>query len=713
MPKLLDFPPSTYDDWRKEAEDSLKGAPFDKKLVSTTAEGILTQPIYNKTDIVGLPHLGGVPGVPPFLRGCTAAGALTRPPLIAQEIPAFLAKDFNSSLRSDIERGQTAVRLVPDKATREGLDPDLALESEVASGGVSLSCIEDIARALEGIDTEKTPVFFSAGSAALPLFALLIGALQRVGRDPRTLRGGIEFDPSATLARRGALPFELERVYRELAALNRWAASGAPGFRTLVADSTPWHDAGADAVQELAFALASGADTLRRLGKFGFETDQLASRVYFVMGVGSDFFMEIAKFRAARLLWHRILVAFGGSGEPGLPLHARTSRWNKTFLDSHTNMLRSTTEAFSAYVAGVEAVTVGGFDEIFRMPDEFSRRIARNTQIILGEECSLNRIIDPVGGAYYPEWLTDQVARKAWALFQEIEAQGGMMQAVLAGYPQSLTAKSADARQAALAQRRRNMVGVNIYANAAEGFLPDDTSPERAAHISEIRRKIRQKSSERRISAEHGEAIETLEKLSGLLGSMDEDLIETAVDAALHGATLGEITKTLRASSSSSISAIQIKPRRAADQFERIRLATEARRVRTGVRPKIFLACFGPLRQHKARADFSRSFLETGGFEVVAGKGVPAPEDAVRLAIEVNPEAVVICSTDETYPEIVPTFAREVKRRKPSIVVLLAGAPGENETAFREAGVDDFIHLRANCRDALVALQERITGSQF
>lgn len=712
MSKLLDFPPASYEDWRQEAEASLKGAPFEKKLITPTAEGISTQPIYNKSDLEGLAHLGGVPGRPPFLRGCTAAGPLANPPLIAQEIPALTAKDFNTALRSDLERGQTAVRLVPDKATREGLDPDLAIEGDVASGGVSLSSVEDFARALDGVDPAKTPLFLSAGSAALPLFALLLAALRKSGRNPSALRGGIEFDPSATLARRGSIPFELDRAYSELAAITRWAESHAPSFRTLAADSTPWHDAGANAVEELAFALASGADTLRRLGRLGFETGQLAPRIHFVMGAGSDFFMEIAKFRAARLLWHRILTAFGGSGGPGLPIHARTSRWNKTFLDPHTNMLRTTTEAFSAYISGVEAVTVGAFDETFRLPDEFSRRIARNTQIILGEECSLNRIIDPAGGAYYPEWLTDQVARKAWALFQEIEAKGGMAQAVLDGFPQSVTAKSADARQAAIAQRRRSMVGVNMYANASETFLPGDNAPDRAAAIAETRRKLRQKGAERRVAAEHGEAIETLEKLAGLLGSPAESLIESAADAALHGATLGEISKTLRASSSGTTSAPQLKPRRAAEQFERLRLATEARKAAAGSRPKVFLACFGPLKQHKARADFSRSFLEPGGFEVILGKGVPGPEDAVRLALDSGAEAVVICSTDETYPELVPPFAREIKRRKPSVVVLLAGAPGEHEAAFREAGVDDFIHLRANCRDALASLQQRIWGAQ-
>lgn len=701
---LTEFPKTSYEEWRKEAESSLKGAPFDKKLVTTTAEGITTQPIYNASDIADLPHLGSLPGSAPFVRGNSEGGYKANPWFIAQEIPALSAKEFNAALRSDLQRGQTAVYLTLDRASRAGLDPDQALESDIGWGGVSVASLEDMTNALDGIELSAVPLYLRGGSAILTSFAMLVAALKKTGRDPKTLTGAMVADPVGELASQGKLPIPLKRAFAEVAAIIKWSAANSPGFRPIGIGTVRWNDAGATATEELAFGIATAVQSIRSLGEEELAPSAIADKFVLHMGIGSDFFTEICKFRAARLLWANVTDAFGVQGAGGIPIIARTGRWNKSHLDPYVNMLRTTTEAFSAVLGGVEALSVGGFDEVIRPPDEFSRRIARNTQIILGEECSLQQIIDPAGGAWYLEWLTNQLAGKAWEIFQKIEAAGGMAKAVVDGLPQEIAAKSQTSRLEAIAKRKQVMVGVNMYANPGEEFL----EPTPVAQVVQHRRKLRAKVGEFRISSEHSAELNVLAKLASVLEANEDAAVETAADAVLHGATLGELTRTLHAQHDGDSAAPFIKTTRAAAPYELIRMATESRRIASGVRPKVFLANMGPLAQHKARADFSRSFFEPGGFDVLSGAGLPMPADAAKAALESGAEIVVICSTDDTYPEIVPALVTPLKEANPKLFIVLAGFPEEHIESFKQAGVDEFIHLRANNLGVLSSIQKAL-----
>ncbi len=458
----------------------------------------------------------------------------------------------------------------------------------------------------------------------------------------------------------------------------------------------------------MAFAVATGLESLRRLLAEGLPLESVTDKFLLHMGVGSEFFVELCKFRAACVLWAKVTSAFGLSKPANIPIIARTSRWNKSLLDPYVNMLRTTTEAFSAVLGGVEALSVGGFDEIIRQPDEFSRRLSRNTQIILGEECSLMEIIDPAGGAWYPEWLTHQLATKAWEIFQQIEATGGMAKAVLEGIPQSMVGDKQKAALDAVAKRRKVLVGVNLYANAAEKPL----SRVLHDHLPAIRAKLRARVAEIRISSDHETEQAILERLAEVLSSKAENAVETAADAVLAGATLGELTRTLQAGQS-PVKAPAIPVGRAAAEFEAVRAAAESHLSSTGRRPLVFLATMGPLAQHKARADFSRSFFEPGGFEVVSKGRYQTPEEAVADAAAVRPDVVVLCSTDETYPDLVPPLASGLKALSPAPVIVLAGWPAEHVEAFRAAGVDEFIHIRANVLQTLSAIQERLWGEEL
>ncbi|MCA9962144.1 MAG: acyl-CoA mutase large subunit family protein, partial [Anaerolineales bacterium] len=427
-PLFADFHTATYDEWYETTVASLKGKPF-AKLIAHTYEDIDLRPLYRAEDIADLPYLDNLPGQFPYLRGTNADGYLAQPWLIAQEIADGTPQAFNEALLRDLARGQTAVNLIPDSRTQQGLDPQQAAAGQ---NGVSLSSVADLAAAFAGVNLVETPVFIRAGSGALSLAALLLAYAQQSGVDLAALRGSLEADPLGELAQHGVLPLPLEKAFAELALLVQGTAEFAPNLQAITVHGYPYADGGASAVQELAFVLATAVSYLRELQKHDLDVETMAASMQVAFSIGGDFFMEIAKLRAARMLWAQMIAAFGGGdAAQKLTLHGRTQRYNKTLTDAYVNMLRGTTEAFAAAVGGVDSLHVAPFDEEIAPVGEnsrrefsrreFSRRIARNAQIILQEEANLTKLIDPAGGSWYVEWLTDQVAQRAWALFQEVE----------------------------------------------------------------------------------------------------------------------------------------------------------------------------------------------------------------------------------------------------------------------------------------------------
>lgn len=371
------------------------------------------------------------------------------------------------------------------------------------------------------------------------------------------------------------------------------------------------HEAGGTAVQEVAFAWTRGLEILREAVDAGEPVDKAASRVRFVFAAGGEFFVIVAKLRAARFGWARIVTACGGSEDAArMVLHARTSLWQQSSLDPHTNILRSTSAAYAAVLGGCDSLAVSPYDEIFREPDEFSKRIALNTQRILREECHAAAVADPAGGSWFVENLTKELAEAAWTRFQN----PGMDDVPAA----------AESQRESLSKRRRVMIGVNQYANPAEKPV---------------------------------------------------SLARSAAEGRL------------------------------ATEFEQLRGAARAYAEKHGGAPKIFLLTMGPVKQHKARADFVRGFLEPGGFEVVYPPGFGSPAEAVKAAGESGALAAVLCSTDETYPDLVPSVLGGMKGAMP---VILAGHPAEHIESFKAAGIADFIHLKADCGAFLAAWQKKL-----
>jgi methylmalonyl-CoA mutase len=702
---LGEFPAVCYDDWKKIVETELKGAPFEKRMFSSTYEGITLKPIYRSEDVANLAHVHSFPGRAPFVRGASAVGYLQHPWDISQEIHCSSPAEFNQAARNSLSRGLNALNMVLDKATRDGHDPDWALPEDVGCGGLSIATVEDLGKALEGIDLEKVSLFVRSGASAMP-FAVLLAALLRKRKQPASgLHGCVEMDPLGVLSHEGSLPQSLAGAYREMAALTRWAVAQAPNLQTICAHSRAWHEAGANAVQELAFTLATGVEYLREMGERELEANVVGPRVRFAITVGENFFMEIAKLRALRMLWSCAVEAFGGDAKAQRAcLHVRTSHWNKTVYDAHNNILRATVEAFAGAAGGCDSMQVGAFDEVFRQPDDFSQRLARNTQLVLQKECELAHVIDPAGGSWYVESLTAELARRAWSLFQEIEKRGGMAAALAAGFPQAAVAATAAEKIKAVRQRRQSIIGVNQYANARE------KAPEVSAAEPEPfhQHRVRQIASYR-TSMEDAENEAVLAKLADIIGLKDVELFDAAVEAALAGATLGEIVRALRIHDRPCEPVRPVRLTRPALAFEKLRAASERYALGHGGPPRVFLCNMGELKEHKARADFARGFFAAGGFEVISSGALATPADAAAAFGKSEAPVAVICSTDERYPVLVPLLTEAIHAQSPRAILILAGYPAEQVEAHKKAGIDEFIHVRADAVEVLGKIQ-RLLG---
>ncbi|MGE9296097.1 MAG: methylmalonyl-CoA mutase family protein [Puniceicoccales bacterium] len=690
---LAEFEHASYEAWRSAAEALLKGAPFDKIMRTPTPEGITLQPIYRREDLVNAPAAQTMPGSDGFTRGASPGGYREQPWRIAQEIPYGDPTELNRALLHDLARGQDAINLIFDIATMKGVDPDAAPDGDVAACGLSIASLPDMRKALNGVFPTAVPIYFQSGCSGLVLHTFFRAWLSEQNEVQLTaVDGGIGMDPLAYLARAGELPAPLSQLLDEMAVVARDNAAHMPKFTTAGVSGMPYHCAGGSATQELAAVLASGLEYLRALTERGLSVNEAARQIHFTLSVGPNFFMEIAKFRAARPLWAKIVAALGGDeSAQAMRLNARTGLNNKTRHDPYVNMLRTTTEALGAVIGGVESLCVGTFDEIIRSPNEFSRRIARNTQIILQEECELTGVVDPAGGSWFVENLTQQVAEAAWKIFQEIEKEGGMSSALQSGFVQQSINAAAEKKSTLVGQRRLALVGTNQYPNLTEKPLEAPTP-----NFAALRKRRALESTNHRLCADTHADKNLLEQLADIQRSEPSQLISKLIKAAKSGATLGELVKTLRNAGGNRITVERLPDRRLAEIYERLRDAADVYRSKNGHGPKLFLINLGILKRHKLRADFTRSFFETGGFEIIYSQGFSEAETAVGALKESGAKLAVICGTDDDYVAQLPTFAQSIKAALPDVKLILAGFPGEHEATYREAGLDDYIFVKSD-----------------
>jgi methylmalonyl-CoA mutase len=689
---LSEFPATSPEEWRDAAEKLLKGKPFDKVMTRQTPEGIRLEPIFRKEILDGLPATNTMPGFDGYLRGTSAAGYLGKPWEIAQELPYGTPSEFNDAARADLMRGQNSLNVLLDIATLKGLDPDSAQVGEVGACGLSLACLKDIETAFKEIMPEAVSFHIRSGSSGLSVGALFFAWLKKQGAELKKVKGSLGMDPIAVKAASGQLPAKLEELLSEQAIAANYCSKQAPGIRAVGVSGLPYHQAGASSVEELAICLATGATYLNEMIERGMSVDDAAQQIRFSFCIGPNFFMEISKLRAARVLWAQVVKAFGGNAESQkIVMHARTGLYNKTQKDPYVNMLRTTTEALSGAIGGVDSMCVGNFDEVTRVPDTFSRRISRNTQIILQEECELTAVVDPAGGSWAVEWLTNEVCEKTWDLFKTIEAEGGVIEAIKSGYIAKMIESTAKQNEALLGSRRTSLVGTNVYPNLQEKELEANE-----VDYAEIRKQRAREIAAARMELDEASDAAVMDVLGKIVDSSPEDLIPTLISAVEAGATIGEINKTIRAAVESDDAITPLPTTRLATKYEALRAASAKFAEKTGHAPAIFLTNLGALRRHKARADFTKGFFQSGGFEVTSPAGFETPEDAVAALKESKAGITVVCGTDDDYAEKFADYAKAIKAALPEVQVLLAGYPGDNEAAYKEAGMDDFIFIKSD-----------------
>jgi methylmalonyl-CoA mutase len=645
---LSEFPEHTYEQWHAAAEALLKGAPFEKLLVSKTYEDITIQPIYRREDIATLEHRKQFPGSDSLVRGSHAGGFLKAGWEVSQELSACKPEKLNTLIHEGLNGGQSELNITKMEA---------------------LENLSDITTALRGVAVDAISTCFHSGTDSLAIAALYFAAAKTSGLDSKDLRASFDNDPIADLVTNGALNTSLSNRFDHIAALTEYAGKNAPGVRTITVQGDIYHNAGATATQELGYITATLVSYIEEMKARGLAPASVFPHIRVRLAVGSDYFMEIAKIRAARWLWSKVAAAYGVKNAP-VHIHASTSKWNKTTYDAHTNMLRVTAEAFAAVVGGADSLHIGPYDEISGHTDEFSRRIARNLHTILREECGLDRVIDPAGGSTYIEWLTDQIASKSWGIFQEIEKNGGMLASLQSGTIQQAVDAVRLAKFQNIRRRKDKIVGSNMYPNLKGGKLEmgcGDCCQSKDSATTEP-----------------------------LPPFEDSGLVEQAIAAALNGASVSQISSAATGKSSDRIAITPLQAHRAAEEYEALRDASSAFAAKTGASPAILQLNIGPSGRYRLRADWTASFFEAAGFAVDGARDFKSHEDAIAALINSNASIAVITSDDATYQDAVAPLAAAVKAAKPDTTLLVAGAPGENEAAWRSAGVDEFVNVRSN-----------------
>lgn len=620
---LEEFSPVLTEQWEEVIKKDLKGADYGKKLLWHTDDGITVKPYYRAEDLRCPGDAGRGTAPSPHL---VSEGKNANDWAIREEIDECDPVKANEIARKALEAGAEELCFVIDCGSQ-----DLS--------GVQTCGAKEMGILLSRIPVETVRVHFRAGSRAFDVYEAVAGAL---GARAQHLTGSLTFDPLGDLALTGASALSKTAMFDKAAELVNKARKLTPSFKVLAVRAWQFHEAGSTTVQELGFALAQAVEYMSELTERGIGADKVANALFFDFAVGSNYFFEVAKLRAARTLFAEAASAFGVVGT-NATIHARTSSWNTTVYDPYVNMLRATTEAMSAAVGGSDSVTVNTFDECYKPAGEFSRRLARNTQIVLKKEAYLDRVSDPAAGSYYIETLTHSLSNEAWKLMQQIEGCGGFMKCLEDGWIQSGIAKSRSAKDAAIAARRQNLLGTNQFPNAKERMLPQ-------------------------------------------------------IERALATTTV--------ASGEAAIRVEPIRPYRGAEIFEALRLRMERHAAAGNRTSRVLLLEIGDSKMRKARSAFCANFFGCGGFEIAEASAVDVQAGVVE-AVNADVDIVVLCSSDAEYPETAGPFVRKLRDNGKGWPVIVAGYPKDMIEKLQQDGVADFVHIKSNAVEVLKTWQDK------
>lgn len=691
----------TVKDWEELAQKELKDTPLES-LTWNTPEGIAVKPLYTSADTANIEET--LPGMFPFTRGVRATMYANRPWTVRQYAGFSTAEESNAFYKRNLAAGQMGLSVAFDLATHRGYDSDHPrVVGDVGKAGVAIDSIEDMKILFDGIPLDKMSVSMTMNGAVIPCLAFYIVAAEEQGVSQDKLAGTIQNDILKEFMVRNTYIYPPAPSMRIIADIIAYTSQNMPKFNSISISGYHMQEAGATQVQELAFTLADGMEYVRAATAKGLDVDAFAGRLSFFFAIGMNFFMEVAKLRAARTLWARIMKDFGAKKPSSLMLrtHCQTSGVSLTEKDPYNNVIRTTLEALAAALGGTQSLHTNALDEAIALPTDFSARIARNTQLILQEESGITKVVDPLGGSYYVEALTRELEEKAWALIQEVEAMGGMTKAVEAGLPKLKIEEASAARQARVDRGEEVVVGVNKYRLAQEDqieILEVDNTRVREAQINRINA-MKSARDEARAQA----ALDAIR--AGAKG--DANLLALAVDAARARCTLGEISSAMEdvfgrhVAEVKSVSGVYGSVYGQDSAFVRVKEGIEAFARRKGRAPRVLIAKMGQ-DGHDRGAKVVGSAYADLGFDVTVGPLFQTPQEAARLALEKDVDVVGASSLAAGHKTLIPELIQELKAAgRPDIKVVAGGViPAQDYDFLRDTGVQAIFGPGTNILDA-------------
>ncbi|MFN3722603.1 MAG: methylmalonyl-CoA mutase [Paracoccaceae bacterium] len=660
--------------WAALATKELKGKDPDS-LIWNTLEGIPVKPLYTAEDTANLPHLGGVPGAAPFTRGVKATMYAGRPWTIRQYAGFSTAEESNNFYRKALAAGQQGVSVAFDLATHRGYDSDHPrVVGDVGKAGVAIDSVEDMKILFDGIPLEKVSVSMTMNGAVIPILASFIVTGEEQGVDRSLLSGTIQNDILKEFMVRNTYIYPPEPSMRIIADIIEYTSAEMPKFNSISISGYHMQEAGANLVQELAFTLADGREYVRTAIARGMDVDAFAGRLSFFFAIGMNFFMEAAKLRAARLLWHRIMSDFSAKNPVSLMLrtHCQTSGVSLQEADPYNNVIRTAYEAMSAVLGGTQSLHTNALDEAIALPTEFSARIARNTQLILQEETGITHVVDPLAGSYYVETLTHQLAEEAWKLIEEIEAMGGMTKAVATGMPKLRIEESAARRQAAIDRGEDVIVGVNKYRKAKEDPIDILDIDNVAVRESQIARLHATRSA--RDSAACEAALTELTRRAAEGGN----LLDAAITAARARATVGEISDAMEKvfgrhrAEVKTLAGVYGAAYEGDAGFEAIQADVEAFATEEGRRPRMLVVKMGQDGHDRGAKVIATAFADIG-FDVDVGPLFQTPEEAAQDAIDNDVHVIGISSQAAGHKTLAPKLVQALQAAGAGDILVICG----------------------------------------
>jgi methylmalonyl-CoA mutase len=704
-------------DWKALAEKELRGRSASE-LDWETLEGIRVKPLYTAEDAAHLPHMGNLPGFAPFTRGVRATMYAGRPWTIRQYAGFSTAEESNAFYRKALAAGQQGVSVAFDLATHRGYDSDHPrVVGDVGKAGVAIDSVEDMKVLFDGIPLADVSVSMTMNGAVIPILAnfIVTGEEQDVPR--AALSGTIQNDILKEFMVRNTYIYPPEPSMRIVADIIEYTSKEMPRFNSISISGYHMQEAGANLVQELAFTLADGREYVRAAIARGMDVDAFAGRLSFFFAIGMNFFMEAAKLRAARLLWHRVMSEFSPKRPESsmLRTHCQTSGVSLQEQDPYNNVIRTAYEALSAVLGGTQSLHTNALDEAIALPTEFAARIARNTQLILQEETGITKVVDPLAGSYYVEALTAELAEKAWALMEEVEAMGGMTKAVASGMPKLRIEESAARRQAAIDRGEDVIVGVNKYRKAVEDpieILEIDNTKVRDSQVAKLA-SVRANRDGARCAA----ALMEVERRAREGGN----LLEAAVEAARARATVGEISMAMEKvfgrhrAEVKTLAGVYGAAYEGDEAFAAIQKDVERFAEEEGRRPRMLVVKMGQDGHDRGAKVIATAFADIG-FDVDVGPLFQTPEEAADDAIDNDVHVVGISSQAAGHKTLAPRLVQALKDRGAGDILVICGGviPQQDYDFLKAAGVKAIFGPGTNipeaARDILRLIRETRTA---